>query len=173
MPCKNKLDRKVYQHQWYLENRKRTLEKERIKYQENREKICKKRKLRRDNIRKNNPEKHKQQLDYLKKWRIENREDQSLKNKTAERKYKMYISSAKRRNHNFTLTFEEFKILFESDCKYCGKENANGVDRVNNQIGYIFNNCVSCCDMCNKMKWRHNDKIFLEHIRKIYQFNSI
>lgn len=28
----------------------------------------------------------------------------------------------------------------------------NGVDRLDNDVGYLLENCVSCCPMCNKMK---------------------
>lgn len=161
-------NKKAYQHQWYLENRERTLKKEKLKYQKNRKSIRKGVKKRRDDIKENNPKKYKKMLSYQVLYRKKNKEGISIKRKTVERKYKAYIFSAKRRNHDFTLTFEEFKVLFESSCKYCGKENANGVDRVNNQIGYLLNNCVSCCDMCNKMKWKHSEKDFLKHIKKIY-----
>ncbi len=35
----------------------------------------------------------------------------------------------------------------------------HGVDRVDNAIGYIKENCVSCCDTCNKLKMAVTVKI--------------
>ena len=46
----------------------------------------------------------------------------------------------------------------------------NGVDRADNSIGYIINNCIPCCRMCNIMKWDHPKQKFIEHAEKIVNF---
>ncbi len=50
------------------------------------------------------------------------------------------------------LTEHEFEELVQKDCFYCGKIGPNGIDRVNNKLGYSKNNCVPCCKHCNYVK---------------------
>ena len=45
----------------------------------------------------------------------------------------------------------------------------NGIDRVDNKIGYELDNCVSCCIKCNKAKSYFGQDEFLNHIKKIYK----
>lgn len=72
---------------------------------------------------------------------------------------------AKKRNHQFDLTMEQFKVLLDGNCFYCNcspsqikktKDNSiyiyNGIDRVDNTMGYVLENCVSCCKECNSKK---------------------
>lgn len=76
-----------------------------------------------------------------------------------------YKGSAKKRNLIFSLDYEDFKKLVISNCYYCGISpvreiishgkkigKVNGIDRVDNNIGYIKTNCVSCCKFCNFAK---------------------
>ena len=53
-------------------------------------------------------------------------------------------------------------------CFYCEKFSENrsycGIDRVDNDIGYILSNCVSCCSNCNDIKSNSTFK----QIEKIY-----
>jgi len=65
---------------------------------------------------------------------------------------------AKRRGLEFGLTQLECAELICAPCCYCGrKPNTqvgifNGIDRVDNSIGYAVSNCVSCCRYCNTAK---------------------
>ena len=107
--------------------------------------------------------------------------------------YKMYQTAAKKRNIPFELSFEEFNNLVSKDCVYCGKEpeiptckrylkskpfttdpdaKFNGIDRIDSSKGYTIDNCVPCCEMCNKMKLDHSKEFFLKHVTKIYNFNK-
>lgn len=43
----------------------------------------------------------------------------------------------------------------------------NGVDRVDNSKGYSSENCVSACQTCNLMKWKHNQGEWVSHIKRI------
>jgi hypothetical protein len=103
----------------------------------------------------------------------------------------------------YCLTFEQFKMLVTSNCHYCGAEPRkwnryykrdgerkgistsdewadqqwiliNGIDRVDNSKGYIIENCVSCCSLCNAMKKDNTKDVFLDHVEKIasYQKNK-
>ena len=47
--------------------------------------------------------------------------------------------------------------------------NINGIDRINNNIGYTLENSVSCCSECNFMK---NDMNFWNWIAQIERFQS-
>jgi hypothetical protein len=79
-------------------------------------------------------------------------------------KYGSYMASAQKRHHDWQLTREEALALFKSDCAYCGKPPSNtfrrgnvavpynGIDRVNNDKGYMADNVVACCKICNKAK---------------------
>lgn len=83
--------------------------------------------------------------------------------------YSKYKSRAKYTNKKFSLTKEQFKDITSKNCYYCGVEPLqkaknsnvadidgiylyNGIDRVDSSIGYIFNNCVPSCEICNKAK---------------------
>lgn len=93
--------------------------------------------------------------------RIKNRE----KNKEKFKEYSKRISSrflklkysAERREIHLDLTFEQYCTLVESGkCHYCSADifqgYGYGVDRKINSLGYTFDNCVPCCQHCNKIK---------------------
>lgn len=74
----------------------------------------------------------------------------------------VYQAGARTRNHEFSITLEEFEKLVLSDCHYCGQApeprtfstakeyfNFNGIDRKDNDTGYTIENCVPCCKTCN------------------------
>lgn len=66
----------------------------------------------------------------------------------------------------------EFMIMY-SKCHYCYKYSDNkkliGIDRLdpNIKIGYTINNCVPCCEMCNRIKRLLPYKIFLKMCTQI------
>jgi len=69
-----------------------------------------------------------------------------------------------------TLTLDEFEKLAVQSCYYCGFISSirlNGIDRVNNNKGYILSNCVSCCTMCNIMKQTQTPNEFLDKANAI------
>lgn len=94
-----------------------------------------------------------------------------------------YKSNAKRKDLDFELIDEELEVLFQSNCYYCNIEPSNitsydknygqyvynGIDRKNNDIGYIKSNVVSCCTICNQLKKKYNEDEFLDKIRLIYE----
>ncbi len=49
---------------------------------------------------------------------------------------------------------------------------ANGIDRINNNKGYIIENCVPCCKRCNLMKSVLSEKEFYAHIEKILNYRN-
>lgn len=83
--------------------------------------------------------------------------------------YVDYKKMAKRKNHEFHLTKEEFGSLIFQNCFYCGSEplnihhtegsatkyidiKYNGIDRVDSNKGYTMDNVVPCCKWCNMAK---------------------
>lgn len=102
-----------------------------------------------------------------------------------------YKQSAKKRDLDFSIDRDKFTELTSSNCHYCDSKPSesvamrqkgkskhrslngdylyNGLDRVNNNIGYTVENCVPCCWICNEMKSNKNKEDFIEHIRKIVE----
>jgi len=100
-----------------------------------------------------------------------------------------YKARAKMKNIEFSLTKEEFTKLVKNNCHYCNQEPnkirldrvknrrgehdssclLNGIDKVNNDMGYTINNCVSCCEDCNKAKRNLSYSVFLQLIKNIYE----
>ena len=82
-----------------------------------------------------------------------------------------YKSNAKARGISWELTNEQFLELVTKDCDYCGhSQEYNGIDRIDSSKGYTIDNCVPCCSWCNTMKLDYSKTEFLEHIKKIYNF---
>lgn len=95
--------------------------------------------------------------------------------------YKNYKQAAKRREYAFELTLEEFVSIILQPCHYCGIEASltsplaahkdfkyNGVDRVDNHEGYVLDNCVPCCDICNNSKSTLTTEQWLNWICRVY-----
>lgn len=96
-----------------------------------------------------------------------------------------YQKNAEQRKIAFNLEKDFFKLLTKQNCKYCGikpsttfkKPNFNGyyiyngVDRIDNSIGYIKENVVTCCETCNRAKLAMPLDDFLNWIKKVYNVN--
>jgi len=121
---------------------------------------------------------------HLRKHNIELRNSgHQIKSDGSERAlYSTYKYNAKIRDYEFNLQFNKFKILIKQNCHYCGKPpNShyinkcynliyNGLDRIDNTLGYSDNNVVTCCSICNKMKLNMSHGEFIEHIKNIYNY---
>jgi hypothetical protein len=84
------------------------------------------------------------------------------------RVYKTYIGGARTRDLEFDLSLEDFTKLIFKNCCYCGAKpketklkqaedyyytiSYNGLDRLNSDLGYSLDNCVTCCSSCNYAK---------------------
>lgn len=94
-----------------------------------------------------------------------------------------YLRNAEKRNLEFSLTLEDVRALISGDCFYCGAAPrhgsgcakrlfhdavpANGIDRVDSNRGYIFNNCVSCCFDCNRSKGNRTVEEFVSWAKRL------
>jgi hypothetical protein len=91
--------------------------------------------------------------------------------------YLSYKASAEKRGHG-ALCLQDWDSLRVEDCHYCGRPPrifypyagnkkvapewiesccipVQGIDRVDNSIGYTPDNCVPCCTQCNRIKLDH------------------
>lgn len=63
------------------------------------------------------------------------------------------VGYAKHRGKIWKLSKEEYLDLISKPCYYCNLindvETGVGLDRIDNSKGYIAENCLSCCALCN------------------------
>lgn len=83
----------------------------------------------------------------------------------------IYKRSAKKKGLAFELTEEEFDELTNDCCTYCCQPTTaihkNGIDRVESGLGYVADNCVTCCGQCNIAKKKLTNDEFIEHVCKV------
>lgn len=91
---------------------------------------------------------------------------------------------AAKRDYSWNLTMDYVRSLTKMNCYYCGKEPTqivkvgsdrkngsyiyNGLDRINNVIGYEKDNVVPCCKDCNYAKRNRTQKEFQSWILDVY-----
>lgn len=92
-----------------------------------------------------------------------------------------YKRNAETRGYEWSLTDEQAHELTQGDCHYCGTAPAqharattspfiyNGLDRVDNRLGYIAGNVVSCCFECNDAKGSLSAAGFLKLAARVYE----
>jgi hypothetical protein len=95
-----------------------------------------------------------------------------------------YKCSAKKKSLAFDLNRDQFRELTKGRCHYCssspkrsisgsgiksGPYTYNGIDRMNNTIGYTSDNSVSCCTECNFLKKDIPYEEFRSLITRIYK----
>lgn len=68
--------------------------------------------------------------------------------------------------------------LILSDCAYCNRKinpelnYYSGIDRINNELGYIEGNCLPCCKFCNFAKSNLTLQEFQNWINKIKKYQE-
>ncbi len=88
--------------------------------------------------------------------------------------YKDYVVGAVDRGYEMNIDFDTFSKLILEECHYCGHKTegeVNGIDRVDNSIGYSIENCVTSCWKCNRLKYIYNKDFFIEKCRLISMGN--
>ena len=102
------------------------------------------------------------------------------------RVFRGYEWAAKKRNYSFNLSEEDFSRLTKQNCHYCGsppkkimstgcdhsKYLYNGVDRTDNSKGYEIDNCLPCCEICNKAKGTYTYDEFILWIKRLIKFRN-
>ena len=102
-----------------------------------------------------------------------------------------YKRKAKERNIEFSISRNFFEKITQENCHYCGTEPRcstegimhkrgtnghimyNGVDRKDNNIGYIEDNCLPCCSWCNKAKLTNKYSEFINYIKRLARFYNV
>lgn len=101
-----------------------------------------------------------------------------------------YRFSAQKRGLSFGLDRENFKNIISNVCNYCGSSPTqfrknyitknkstiehgkflfNGIDRIDSNEGYEYDNVVTCCKKCNYSKNDMSLNEFRQHIFKVYR----
>lgn len=100
--------------------------------------------------------------------------------------YSTYKKSAKQRDIEFNLSFDEFLNIIVKPCIYCGDFLSNklskpsmngyfeytGIDRYENSIGYTKDNSVPCCRVCNRVKTDMDIDTLFNHLIKMISNKS-
>ena len=101
---------------------------------------------------------------------IARRKQYAIENKDKMR-YCQYKKDAFRQDLSFDIPKEVFLSLIKEPCYYCGDQTElNGLDRVNNNIGYAEENVVPCCTMCNRAKRDYTQEYFIEWIKRAAEY---
>lgn len=101
--------------------------------------------------------------------------------------FSSYKNAAAKRKLEFLLTKEQFIEITKQNCYYCGsvprylhfnkrangEVYVNGIDRIENNKGYLIDNCVSCCKNCNIAKARLTQEQFFELVINIYNSRNL
>ena len=97
--------------------------------------------------------------------------------------YGSYKRNARIRDLSFELTREAFRAITSSNCYYCneppkrvhkqsiyhhGGYKYNGIDRLDNNVGYTNENSLPCCFDCNVAKSTHDVETFAVWIARVY-----
>lgn len=111
----------------------------------------------------------------------------------AAKRYSFRVTKAvaERRKIPWKLTFEDYVLICEQECSYCGsrpsqvqdgarslgklrKHNGSwthhGIDRIDNNKGYEEGNATPCCKICNVAKLIMSVEEFSEQVECIYNF---
>lgn len=97
---------------------------------------------------------HKDEIvDWQKDWNLKNRHKIRRLPST---RYTMLKSYAKKKEHPFTINKQEYFELISKPCYYCKnsllEETGGGLDRIDNNKGYVIENVLPCCGTCNKIR---------------------
>lgn len=97
--------------------------------------------------------------------------------------YHRTMAGAKYRKIEFNLNFDLFVSLVIKQCFYCNSPASatfrkrkksmesilyNGLDRIDNNLGYIEGNVVSCCKQCNSAKNDMTIQEFQDWIQRVH-----
>jgi len=92
---------------------------------------------------------------------------------TPEKKYELLLKN----EPTTDIDFATFSKIVKKRCFYCGKKNETlGLDQKIPKVyggRYVINNVISCCWICNKMKFTRTQEQFFNYIKKIYEKHKL
>lgn len=95
--------------------------------------------------------------------------------------------SATGKNLEQALTDEQILFLHKQNCHYCGVSPSNicspkkfngdyvynGIDRMDNDVGYTVDNSITCCSNCNYAKRNRTYEEFKDWIKQVHLHLSL
>jgi hypothetical protein len=85
------------------------------------------------------------------------------------RQYSYYKDKAISDSIKFTLSLDQFLTFWNRPCFYCNSEIDNvSLEIMNQDLGYVDKNCISCCRGCKKIKNDMSHKDFINFCEKVY-----
>ena len=130
-------------------------------------------------------------LERLEQWRYKRSKPDGEVNR--KQVFKAYLRAAKNRDLSFLLSEDDFFVISQKDCYFCGRGPSNkmhlkwssgprkgeprvgkeftynGVDRLDNNVGYESHNCVPCCVDCNRAKRDLTVQEFFDLISRVFR----
>lgn len=101
--------------------------------------------------------------------------------------YRNYKNRANKKRLSFSIEFNKFCEIIQKNCFYCGVEpqqkglkreirnrnfKYNGLDRIDNSLGYTLENCVPCCEQCNNSKKTLQMEEWMLWINRLTEFQK-
>ena len=113
-------------------------------------------------------------------WKSNNREKLRAINRasyhrikdTPNYKFSRTRASAKQRKIEFTLERQTVISILSNKCYYCGTTKQLGLDRIDNQKGYVEGNVTACCYRCNVAKNTLTQREFIDLCHKITKIHK-
>lgn len=138
-----------YRRQHYTRNKERINQKNREFYAKNREKAD----ARHREYVAENREEIKQ---YKKSYREQNIAHIQKQLYSTKGRFQHLRGLAKKRGLEVLMTFEQYEqLIAKGSCDYCSgplSKTGGGLDRLDNNKGYVIENVVPCCGNCNKLR---------------------
>lgn len=89
----------------------------------------------------------------------------------------VYTASAKTKGISFELTKDQFEAAVDQPCYICNRRSKeghkNGLDRVDNNVGYTVGNVRAACGDCNYMKGELSVDVFKAKVAKIARRSAL
>jgi len=98
--------------------------------------------------------------------------------------YSGFVRNALQRKISFKLTKKQVQDIIKKPCENCGIIGANiaklrngkiefkynGIDRIDNSLGYVENNVRTYCGECNMIRKNIDDQIWQNWIKRVSEF---
>lgn len=107
---------------------------------------------------------------YAKILRSNSRKETTQERRKNLKGYERLVRNSLSRRVACTLSYEDYTVILQSNCTFCGKSASEGVPKVglvSNTAGYIPGNVLPCCTDCKKLQGDYNSSEFLGLVLRI------